>query len=335
MRQLREGQEVVIIYDSSIGFTQQSGTFLRYQWVGDKRVPIFKTGGKQLTGHQCFWLLPSNIKNEKEVLEYQYELAEMQLKASEIAQKMGYPMVNKVQDKQIQEEAKRRSAIRDSFVKKFGFDPRDTAWVEEVMATNDLERDWFAFERENPDVPYVVGWTESLTRFNATHRHPITLQLAQQLSKKRVRYLLGAFNTRMTLNKNAEDWKASALEFEDRHRKREERMVAWSEKRQNKFPKAITKRPIKFLHGPYFRQCIENVPDIFTSPRCDFIKPGIELELISFDSENGYMRLDFPATVRKRIRPDPSVRWSKEEADYEIWVRPDEKDCLEFQEEVR
>lgn len=330
-RRLVAPQTVTIIYWQGKGFGEWPADFLRYDFVDGKEYPVFKAEGQETRGLDCFWVLPSEVK-PNDIPKYQYEIVRMQAKALQLAHEVGYGMKAKVQDTELLQIAKENAEISQRLIQKFGYDPRDTAWIEDMLAENELERSWYQFSRET-DLPYAVSWQEAVADFNKTHPQPVTIDLAQKLSTKRTRYVLGSYAERMKPNPNKDDWVKAAKQYEETCRLRDDRMEAWSRARNGKFPIAKAKRPIKFSPGPHFRVCIQKLPQLFTNPHCDELKAGIELEVVSYDPQLGNVRLDLPAAIRSLIRPDPPIRWRPTDVDYIVWVLPHEvQDSLEFSE---
>ena len=203
------------------------------------------------------------------------------------------------------------------------FDPLDFSWVEKELSTSILQQNWFKFQREELDSfgDDLVLVTE---KFNKTYKQNIDKEEAFELFKKWKRYTTGAWNTIISQNKNIEDWKKAALDFESYHQQSEQRMKKWTEEREPNFPVIKTKKPIKFFHGLYFNQCIERIPKVFTTSQCYYICPGISLLVTSYDIELKFIRLDFTEDVRKLIKPENIELnpWKNRKANYVIYLRP-------------
>ena len=216
-----------------------------------------------------------------------------------------------------------------------GFDPRDESWIENDIAEDPRERNWFAFERENGS-QFSDNWEDLVEAFNQKYEDTIIVAQAKNFSKKRMRYLLGSYNSRMSWNPSKLDWKASAVKFEEFHRQCEERMLRWSKGRKGRFPLVRTKKPVVFWPGPFFHQCIEKIPQLFDDDRCKHVKSGIILRVVSYDQQEKYIRLDFTPDVRKLINEaetDDDTPWAKDRADYDFMIMPNEiEDSLEILE---
>lgn len=332
-RRLVAPQQVTIIYIKNEGFIETPADFLRYDLVDGREFPVFGIEGREVAGLDCFWVLSPEVADE-DIPKYQYEIVRMQAKALQLAHEIGYDMVSKVQDSELVQIAQENDEIRQRLIQKFGYDPRDTAWIEESLAEHDLERMWFQFSRET-DLPYTVEWKEAVAEFNKRYPQPVTVDLAEKMSTRRTRFVLGSYAERMRPNPNKEDWVVAAKQYEETCRLRDERMDAWSRARNGKFPIAKAKQPVKFSPGPYFRVCIEKLPQLFTNPHCDELRAGIELEVVSYDPQLGNIRLDLPKGVRQLIRPDPPIRWRPTNVDYIVWVLPHEvQNNLEISENL-
>lgn len=329
-RTLKPGQKVIIIYDNRIGFTNESATFDHYQSVpiGDALhdVPVFDYRGSGITGLDCFWILPEEGRTPERIERIQYELIGLQVKVLELSKEMNYFVPLKLKDREIEEMAQENTDRLQAMIKKLGFDPRDDSWIETDLADGDRERNWFAFERENA-LMFASEWDDMVHEFNKRFNDTISIEQAKNLSKKRMRYLLGAYFTRMSGNAKKEDWKKASKEFEQKHRERENRMLSWTLAHKEHFPVARTKQPILFFPGPYFQQLVEKVPHLFTDDNFTYIKPGIIIRVISYDPVSRYIRLDFTQEIRKLIKGvDDPTPWVKDTADYDLWVKPEEID---------
>lgn len=328
-RKLTTGQDVVIIHHHLLSFIKEPAIFLRYQRIMlgsvSHETPVFKFRDHELNGLECFWLLPEYAVNDDHVLYVQKQLISLQIKALEIAKEMGYHMPEKIKDKDIRKAAVDNADRMKHIVEKLGFDPRDESWIEAELAANDRERNWFKFERENnllfSDLP------ESTKIFNEQYKDNLSLDQSRNISKKRMRYLMGAHFTRMSGNGNKQDWVKAAKEFEEYHRDIEQRMMTWSLLHRDKFPVVKTKEPVRFWAGPYFHQFLEKCPQLFVDGQLKYVKPGVFLRVISYDTKHKYIRLDFLRDVRNLIKPDEADGlkiWVKDRADYDLWVKPEE-----------
>jgi len=329
-RRIKDGQEVVLIYITNVGYVKDIALCKGYRRIilgkVEHEVPVFLYKGKEITGLDCFWLLPENSVNDDYVLEVQKRLCALQVKVLEISMEKNYIMPQKIKDPQIEKIAKDNVSQMNAVIEKFGFDPRDETWIETELAHTDREKNWFAFERENGLV-FSTQWDDVVSVFNQQYNDSISVEQAKNMSKKRMRYYLGAHHTRMSGNSSVEDWKKAAREFEETHRNCENRMLSWTLNRQGKYPMVRIKKPVRFWPGPYFHQFLEKVPHIFTGPQLKTIKTGVILRVISYDPVDKYIRLDFTEDVRKLIKPDEPDNakiWLKDKADYDIWIKPEE-----------
>ena len=329
-RKLSNNQKVVIIYDKKIGYVNKTAIFKYYKRINigeiEHETPVFDYENKTITGLECFWLLPENAKTEEEIEKFQYKLLEMQIKVFEISQELGYNIPVKVNDPELKKIADENAERTKAFIQKFGFDLRDESWIENELATTNREKNWFQFDRENALV-FSENWDDIINLYNQKYNDSITVDNAKDLSKKRMRFVLGAYNTRLSGNTDKDSWKQASLEFEKFHRERENRMLTWSMLHENNFPLIRVKQPISFWPGPYFNECIEKIPHVFTSPQCREIKEKIVLRVISYDKLHKYIRLDFTPDVRKLIKPNElsnTKPWIKDKADYDMWVKPEE-----------
>ncbi len=145
------------------------------------------------------------------------------------------------------------------------------------------------------------------------------------MSKKWYRFILGSHNVRVTGDKDREKWKQQSRDFEKTHRERESRMRKWSSDHVNHFPHVRVRKPINFFAGPYFNECIERIPQLFTDANCNWIKAGNILRVISYDTKLKYIRLDFTEDIHRIIKGkvDP-VPWTKDGPDYDMWLKPEE-----------
>lgn len=335
-RKLTAGQQVIIIYDKEIGYVKYFATLLEYRStpIGETlhEFPIFQYNNKEISGLDCFWILPTDIKKESDIEALQKELIPLQITMSQLSKEKGYIVPTKIQDNDIESIATTNDNKMKSLIKKLGFDPRDDSWIETTIAETDREKKWFKFERENAIV-FTHKWDDIIENFNKQYNEHISVEEAKSLSKKRMRYILGAYHIRMSGNGIVDDWKRSAKEFEKFHLDRENRMLTWTLMNQQAFPLVKTKKPVQFWPGPYFHECIENIPHLFTSSQCRYLKAEIVLRVISYDPEQKFIRLDFTEDVRKLIKKNEiEIKpWIKDRADYDIWIKPEEIDThLDF-----
>lgn len=328
-RKLLPKQQVIIVYDKEIGFTNESAEFIEYRFVfaeGIKHyIPFFKYQNKEISGLDCFWLLPQDIKSEKDIEKYQYEIIKLQIEVLAIANtdKLSIPI--KVKDKEIIKMAQDKSDKLQALIQKLGYDPRDESWIETELVGSVNEKNWFQFERENPIV-FMEKWDEMVFKFNRKYNANITKDDAKKMSKKRMRYILGAHYTRLSGNSNKADWKKAARDFEEKHREIEERMMQWTLSHKDDFPLVKVKEPVQFWTGPHFNTCFEKVPHLFTDINLTHIKKGIVLRIIQYDPVTRYIRLDFTPEIRQMILGTTSEPWLKESSEYEFIVHPTDID---------
>lgn len=337
-RHLRPGQKVIIIYDTAIGFVQQNVIFKEYRSVAyaevSHQIPVFVREDSEITGMQCFWVLPEDIKSLDEIPRLQYDLIHLQITVMEAAHSVGYQVPQKIKDKEIQKMANDSIQRVEALIQKIGYDPRDESWIENEIAITERETGWFKFEREN-GIMFASEWDDIVSAYNNQYEDFISAEQAKDLSKKRMRYILGAYHIRMSGNADRSDWKTAAKEFEQKHRTIENRMKNWSHKRDGKYPLVRVKKEVRFWPGPYFHECLEKIPEVFTDVTCTQIKEGVVLRVLSYDSRSGYIRLDFTTDVRSKIKSDPDGPrpWIKDKADYDVWLPPGEmKDHLDLLE---
>lgn len=211
-------------------------------------------------------------------------------------------------------------------LKDLGIDVYDYSWVENELATSDLERDWFKFQRES-GANFGDNWDSAISNFSAKSNFPITVDQAVAMTKKWKRYLMGSWFTLASHNPNKVDWKDAARRFERYHREIEERMVQWSLSKKDVFPTVKTKQQVLFWHGPYFNQCIERIPHLFADVRCSQLKTDVVLRVVAYDSQTQFIRLDFTRDIRKIIKPNENEQmkpWHNYKADYAIRIMPTE-----------
>ncbi len=328
-RKLAVNQEVIIIYDVEIGFVQEPATFIEYRsmQVGNNlhNTPVFKYRDKEITGLSCFWVLASDIHSQDDIHRFQYELIPTQMVVAQIAEQMGYNVPTKVKSKELQKMASEKVEQKAALIKKFGFDPADDAWLETDLAQTTREKKWFKFERENRLI-FNDNWDEIVEKYNRAYQDSITTEEAKSLSKKRMRYILGAHNLRYRGDKDKKRWVSEARQFEQMHRERENRMITWTNEHHPHFPLARVKKPVKFFTGPYFNECAERVPSVFEDSSCQYIKTGIALRVVAFDPKDKYIRLDFTEDIRQLIKgtEESGQPWVRETLDYDFWVKPSE-----------
>lgn len=335
-RRLVVGEEVLLIFDVNIGFIQQSAKFKEYRSIiyneRKHEIPVFKRKHDEITGLECFWIKLSDIDDDARIEQIQRELIELQLKAFEVGQITSSKVPEKISDKEIRQMANKHTKFRNELIDKLGYDPLDYSWVEHELAETPIERLWFKFQREQKG-SFDDNWELTARHFQDAHHKVVTPEDAFDLSRKWKRYLIGAWNTIASQNANIEDWKTAAKRFEKYHREIETRMMEWSMKYKGKYPLAKIKSPVNFQHGPYFNECIERVPKLFTDATCFQLRKDVELEVVSYDPKLRYIRLDFTSDIREKIKPGipPNDPWRPMKADYIISVSPDKIDeQLEF-----
>lgn len=329
-RKLSLGDEVVLIYEVDVGFIQQAACFKEYRSIIYNSIkhdiPVFERNGPEITGLECFWLLTT----EADVLridEVQRELIDLQIRVLETAKLKGYVMPEKIKDKEINKLVEQRAQFRAKLIEKMGYDPLDYSWVEKRLAKTPLERKWFKFQalkyNSEPE-PQDGDWEHLIKEFFEKHAEKITVQQAFDLSKKWKRFVIGAWNTISAQNPNVNDWESAAVKLELYHRESEARMIKWSKSKEGNYPMAKVKEPVLFKYGPYFNECAERIPKLFTDRFCSYIKPGVVLRVLSYDPENKFIRLDFTTDIREIIKPgQPEVLpWQPHKPDYCIDVMP-------------
>ncbi len=328
-RLLSPDQKIIIIFRKDIGYVEEQAVFKEYRRIiyadTEHKVPVFQCEDKELTGLECFWVLLADIKTPEQITKIQRELIGIQIKANELSQQLDYKMPSKIDDSQIDKIAAENVDRMQAVIDKFGFDPRDELWIDELSANN-REKNWFEFEHDNALV-FSSNWDDVVVVFNKEFNDKLSIEDAKRLSKKRMRYLLGAYNTRLSGNANKEDWKTAATRFEEFHRQRENRMLTWSLLHKDNFPLVRVKKSTSFFPGPFIHECMEKIPRLFTNIYCRFIKEGVVLRVLSYDKQERYIRLDFTPDIRKLLKPkepDDVKLWLKDRADYDIWLKPEE-----------
>jgi len=329
-RRLSSEDEVVLIYEVDVGFIQQAAIFKEYRSIiygGVKHdIPVFDRNGSEITGLECFWLLAKEADSLR-IDEVQRELIDLQIKVLETAKIEGYKMPEKIKDPEIKNAAEQRAQFRANLIEKLGYDPLDYSWVEKRLAQTPTEKKWFnfqAFKYNSDSDPRDGDWEYLVQKFLEKYNERITTQEAFDLSKKWKRFVIGAWNTISAQNPNVDDWVAAATKFETYHRESEERMIKWSKSKENNYPMAKVIQPVLFKYGPHFHTCIERVPKLFTDKFCTHIKPGVVLQIVSYDPVAKFIRLDFTPDIRKLIKPEQTeIRlWQPHKPTYCIDVMP-------------
>lgn len=327
-RRLTPGTEIVLIYDTNLGFIQQSARFKEYRSIiintAEHDIPIFERKGPEITGLECFWLLAKEA-DAVHIERIQRELIDLQIKALEIGKLKNYVIPEKIKDKEIRLMAEQKTKLRAEMIEKMGYDPLDYSWLERELAETPLEKKWFKYQRDN-NGGFTDDWTSTIEKFNSTYKEAITINEAFDLTKKWKRFIIGAWNTISSQNANIEDWKTAAHKFESHHRDIETRMTKWSKEHEGKYPLVKVKKPVMFQAGPYFNECIERVPKLFVNKYCSLVEIGVVLRVISYDPKEKFIRLDFTPDVREKIKPGvpENEPWRPLHADYIIYVMPDE-----------
>ena len=119
-RRLTTGQKVLIIYDRKIGYVQEPAVFKSYRRIMFKdvshEIPVFDYRGSEITGLDCFWVLPEDAKTPERIEQLQYELIGVQVATLELSKQLGYDIPIKMDDKLINkvatENVDRMQAIR-------------------------------------------------------------------------------------------------------------------------------------------------------------------------------------------------------------------------------
>lgn len=327
-RRLKSNQKVIIIYRRSIGYVQEPAVFTGYRRIMltnsvEHEIPVFSQGNQEILGLDCFWLLEEEA-NSASIERIQRQLPALQIAAYEMAAELKYTMPEKVQDPQLKKIADANSARMQGIIDQLGYDPRDETWLEEMVETQ-REKNWFSFEKENALV-LSSNWDDLTTVFNQQYKDNIDPDIAKNISKKRMRYYLGAYHLRLA-GSTKQEWIAAAIDFEKKHRERENRMLTWTLLHRQHFPLVRGKKPIRFWPGPYLYEFIERVPRIFEDTTFKFIKAGVVFRVISYDKIDKYIRLDFTEDIRRKIKPDEPAAakiWLKDVPDYDLWLKPAE-----------
>ena len=328
---LNRDDKVIIIYKKSVGFTKEPAKLKEYRSIEVNgtpfQTPVFEDNNEnEILGIDCFWVLSSLLKDDKHLQYLQKEILRVQQSVLEISELEGYNIPSKVADKEIEKMATDNVQITKSLIQKFGYDPRDEKWIEDELAHTLREKNWFRFERENGAI-FANKWEDIVTVYNQKYHDSISIDNAKEISKKRMRYILGSHQIRFSGKSDKKEWVMDSRSFEKKHRDIEQRMIEWSLSHKLKFPLARVKKPVQFDCGSYFNQCIEKIPHVFTEANCRFIKESIVLRIVSYDKQSGYIRLDFTEDVRLIITGKVSeTPWIKEDGDYDIKIYPIEVD---------
>ena len=333
-RRLLSGQEIIIIYDKT-GFIEKTAYFNKYEYIQINKVnheiPVFDYNDKKITGLDCFWILPNDVKDINTIHNLQYNLLKIQVEISKISNKLGYNIEPKIKDKEIKKMAKKELDREQHIIAKLGFDPTDTSWIENELSTTTREKKWFHFEREYTLDRYNK-WDDMINIYNNQFEDNISIEEAKSLSKKWYRFILGSYNIRFSGEQNKEKWKQQAKEFEKNHREREIRMKEWTAKHIEHFPHVRTKKQISFFIGSYFNECVEKIPQLFTDVNCNWLKPGNILQVVSYDPKLKFIKLDFTDDIIKIIKNTSS---DVNASDYDIWLKPENVEThLEFLESL-
>lgn len=330
-RKLTPGRSAILIYINNMGFVREKAIFVEYKRIildSDVilQVPFFLWNGKEISGLDCFWVLPEEVR-DNDIKKLQYDLIKLQIENLEFSNETGLKIPTKIKDKEIENMANENVNRIQSLIKKLGYDPRDESWIESEMASTKREKNWFAFERKNP-LLFQKKWDDMIRDFNKQYRDDISVAEAKNLSKKRIRFILGSFNVRQSGNGDKKDWIMAAKLFEQQHRDIENRMLTWSNARHPNYPLVRTIKPIRFTPGIYFHECIERIPQIFENTKINSIATNIVLRIVSYDPVSRYVKLDFTKDVRTLIKGNEiDVKpWDRSEADYLFWLKPEEID---------
>jgi len=321
--ELQKGQKVIIIWTKKHHFVELEGTFVAYvKSVYSKDTPLFITKVGDITGESCFWILKEQVRSKKELLYYQNMIIPLQIKMANQANKEGIHFVEKIKYKEVQKMAKEKIEQHNrfkNFIRKYGFDPTDDSWLEAHMAENETERKWFSFTREQ-NMPLITEELASV--FNSEQAEKISYEQALEMTKKKIRYALGSKIIRMKGESNIDKWKEDALAFERQFKAREERMAEWARTNEKKERHVKTLKPVEFWYGNILMRCIEKIPDIFTSPDCEHIKPGVELDVLEYDPVEKWIKLDFLPAVKEQLK-------APADAHYAIVIHPENIGHLE------
>lgn len=323
---LQYDDQALILWEKHHGFLQLDATFQSYANVDNSSFPLFSTNIGNILGRDCFWILKKHIQSDKDIDKYQKLIIPLQIKMAILAHMFNMPLDLKIINQEILnviEEKKQNINKIQNFVEKYGFDPTDDTWVETAMAENDIEKKWFKFTRVNK---LPAHNTDVISKFNAQENTNISVEEAIELTKKKMRYILGSFVIRYNGEKDVEKWKAAAQDFEQEFRERDKRVKNWVLSRNKIMPLVTTVKPIEFWHGNILVKCIEKIPHFFVSPDCEFIKPGVVLEVVGYDPQDKWINLDFPKDIRKALtgQEEPLL-----EPTYAIVLHPKDSDSLD------
>lgn len=328
---LKTGQPVLLAYRTGRGFICERAICIRYESISGYKIPVFQSHTEEVSGLDCFWILP---KYRDRLEELQYELIRVGVLANQMIRKNKLTIPNKLEFQEIRAMAENEEKRQDHFKKRFGFELQDELWVEQLASTI-REKNWFRFEAGS-DVVCGEEFKQRVDTFNRQFNDRITPNEAKVLSKKRMRFVLGAYPDRVRGEADPAVWKKKAKAFEERHRSAEERMKAWSEKHAKKFPTVRTKTEVEIFCGPYLSRFLENVPEWFVDDKHDRIRSGITLRVIAWDAKERFIRLDVPEDIREKIKGKTSESdkiWIKDDADYDFIVLPDKiEESLDFLE---
>jgi len=276
----------------------------------------------EILGTECFWLKSSDIKHPHDVEKFQKEIVLNQIKAFDFVNKLNPEVITKMQDP-VLDDIRRRSTKFESLVEEHGFDPRDTGWLETELASTDLEKKWFHFERTHNLDTRRRDLDKLIELFKDEYHEDIDPELAYGLSKKRCRFIDGSYSIRLSWEPDKEKWKNTAIEFSKKHEQIEKRMLEWSLAHKGNFPICRTKETIQFYPGPLWKNFVEKAPGLFTDASCNRLEEGILLQVVSYDPVLKYIRLNFPPDVI-RLVDDAFVNEPWLEDWYVIKVTPEE-----------
>jgi hypothetical protein len=324
---LKQGDKVVIIWTKKKGFVNIDAEFIfNVDGITTKNTPLFKSGDEEVLGEDCFWLLE---KHKNQVKRYQKEVIPLQVYNSILAQKQGVYIPLKVKEaKKMAEKQMGLNSAINVFTNKYGFNPTDDSWIENCLASTKIEKNWFEYTRIK-NMPVHVD--DLIQDFNKTYGETITLEEALKLTIKKVRYAFGAFEVRQKGIKDTELWKKNAIDFEKRFSERDVRMEEWK-KTHSRTYFVSTKKSVEFWPGNLLVRFIEKIPQVFTSPDCDFIKSGVSLEVISFDPMEKWINLDFTSDIRELVLKQKEPL---QQRPYSVVIHPSViYDCLDGVDEL-
>jgi len=318
-QKLKSNDEVFILWTKQNGFVEFEARFQSY--VKGKivqRTPLFSSSSGDVTGEECFWILKTRIKHPSEITIYQKMLFPLQSHFQKLAKRTKQKFHPKIKVREFEKMVQENNDQHERFVARYGFDPLDDSWIEQHLAANELEKNWFEFTRKNR---IVVLDDQNIKNFNKQYGKDINVEQGNQLSKKRHRYVLGSYSSRMRGINDVEQWKKESVEFETHFNEVENRMRNWTLSRNGRYPYVTVKLPVRFWHGAMLNQCIERIPEVFTAPDCGFIKSGVALQVFGYDPEDKWIDLDFAEDIRHRLL---GQKKRPEKAAYSIAVLPDE-----------